>query len=176
MELQWSRNFRVAESIYPPCARGGNDCFNGAATLGLRKGTRAPNRAARRAGFNGAATLGLRKEVWPVYERTLHTGFNGAATLGLRKAEERMGIARAAHELQWSRNFRVAERPSRAALSAPCSSFNGAATLGLRKVPSGHGRRRQWQRFNGAATLGLRKVADSYHASRIHSASMEPQL
>ena len=62
------------------------------------------------AGFNGAATLGLRKACRKAGLFLLMRSFNGAATLGLRKGEHRVELLRRKKALQWSRNFRVAER------------------------------------------------------------------
>ena len=61
--LQWGRNFIVAETRGRSRSRWpSSSCFNGAATLSLRKlctGARQPIKSRRR--FNGAATLSLRK-------------------------------------------------------------------------------------------------------------------
>ena len=62
--LQWSRNFIVAE-IWPswtPAPRL-TSCFNGAATLSLRKCASPTARSRPISCFNGAATLSLRKWV-----------------------------------------------------------------------------------------------------------------
>ena len=135
-------------------------CFNGAATLGLRKGPASASPTRRFSRFNGAATLGLRKDPRVNVPHRRAFSFNGAATLGLRKAPALYREGPAVHWLQWSRNFRVAERGAinvgyqdsaglqwsrnfRVAERAPSPwltpsgrpRFNGAATLGLRKAP-----------------------------------------
>ena len=104
--------------------------FNGAATLSLRKCTRTPLSCA----LDGAATLSLRKYVRLRYVTRVLECFNGAATLSLRKWAEGDYTNVNDFELQWGRNFIVAE------ISCWCNSyccnlirFNGAATLSLRK-------------------------------------------
>ena len=60
--------------------------------------------------FNGAATLSLRK--WaksPLPIKKYLTSFNGAATLSLRKCRSSQQGSRGGPELQWGRNFIVAE-------------------------------------------------------------------
>ncbi len=115
--LQWGRNFIVAEmniphvlvilvacaSMGPQLYRCGNNsettspettklCFNGAATLSLRKYDSSVPAPSGNIGFNGAATLSLRKSL--IYYGYQHgkTRFNGAATLSLRKYEVRMEL------------------------------------------------------------------------------------
>ena len=109
-------------------------CFNGAATLQLRK--LSLTMMMRRSGpcFNGAATLQLRKpdssrpglgpgrgaSMGPQLcscgnrqvgrrVRCRQGGFNGAATLQLRKPHVLRAAGRRANSLQWGRNFAVAE-------------------------------------------------------------------
>ena len=118
--LQWSRNFRVAESaeanfLLATIALG----FNGAATLGLRKAATTARRPCRSRCFNGAATLGLRKAPQARAPRPVQDGFNGAATLGLRKGALASASALRSSSLQWSRNFRVAESLWRATVCPP---------------------------------------------------------
>ena len=65
----------------------GNICFNGAATLSLRKSCPGGRGCSRSGGrFNGAATLSLRKYARATERRPQRTRFNGAATLSLRKS------------------------------------------------------------------------------------------
>ena len=110
--LQWGRNFIVAETAQapPPLARPGPG-FNGAATLSLRKRSPVASGGATASQcFNGAATLSLRKR-WsgsPCICRGLR-GFNGAATLSLRKLFRDGYLFILDKELQWGRNFIVAE-------------------------------------------------------------------
>ena len=139
-------------------------CFNGAATLSLRKCPRRehnnPWNARLQWGrnfivaeitvflrtmtwmpcFNGAATLSLRK-CQPVACRTcLRTlCFNGAATLSLRKYDGRqLPLQTKNRMLQWGRNFIVAEiQPQPRKTQYGFTSFNGAATLSLRKYRCG---------------------------------------
>ena len=66
-KLQWGRNFIVAEisHVHRQCTAT-DTCFNGAATLSLRKSAvPRPHLAHSSAGFNGAATLSLRKSDAP---------------------------------------------------------------------------------------------------------------
>ena len=109
--------------------------------------------------FNGAATLSLRKRVFalPVFveftalqwgrnfivaetgpghagRRRPVRGFNGAATLSLRKQEREVYGRWLANWLQWGRNFIVAETCRRNGDgSSILAGFNGAAILSLRK-------------------------------------------
>ena len=183
--LQWGRNFIVAEMWRLSASlRSAATCFNGAATLSLRKSVwicvqgRPENPASMgpqlyRCGntFRSVAGCGC------------CCSFNGAATLSLRKCAMPFMRFRVGSTLQWGRNFIVAEM----SLSEACrcripASFNGAATLSLRKCgqrPVGRDAHAalQWGRnfivaeiflpgystleamsFNGAATLSLRKL------------------
>ena len=60
-------------------------------------------------GFNGAATLQLRKRDSPYPGRREPECFNGAATLQLRKQEAGVIVTSYTEQLQWGRNFAVAE-------------------------------------------------------------------
>ena len=115
LSLQWGRNFIVAEillNLFWRCIV--ESCFNGVATLSLRKLEPPDSPTSRRSGFNGAATLSLRKYATSAPEIHTVTRFNGAATLSLRK---------------------YGSRPSS---SHGGCSFNGAATLSLRKFVLPH--------------------------------------
>ena len=159
-------------------------CFNGAATLQLRKpGSRRSRSCARRC-FNGAATLQLRKQVlrgrWWFLVAMLQWGrnfavaetmkalkssqltkasFNGAATLQLRKlfSAEFKHLNHA--QLQWGRNFAVAETRSKSML---LSLATRRASMGPQLCSCGNPEFianpyiQTWS-FNGAATLQLRK-------------------
>ena len=108
--LQWGRNFIVAEiTPYSSWAWWESRCFNGAATLSLRKSETQARRVAGSDRFNGAATLSLRKLAWQSGNAVGSRRFNGAATLSLRK-------------------FFASTFPF-----ALLIGFNGAATLSLRK-------------------------------------------
>ena len=169
-------------------------CFNGAATLSLRKRTYCDKWAPLlEASFNGAATLSLRKPFSVSFIAVIRACFNGAATLSLRKHELGGRHGFPLPGLQWGRNFIVAEtalRGRRFRVGAHASmgpqlyrcgnilpSCSTAwASIGL-----------QWGRnfivaetstralssanpipcFNGAATLSLRKLCH-HRIIRIH--------
>ena len=59
--------------------------------------------------FNGAATLSLRKQFYQHLPWLASTSFNGAATLSLRKPVRDPFLFGVLLELQWGRNFIVAE-------------------------------------------------------------------
>ena len=84
-------------------------CFNGAATLSLRKCTTMQCMARWHGRFNGAATLSLRKLSAGTACGPRLSRFNGAATLSLRKQPARRPGHRRYNTLQWGRNFIVAE-------------------------------------------------------------------
>ena len=141
--LQWGRNFIVAETSKIVCAgTHGVICFNGAATLSLRKlelpflvpsvasvlqwgrnfivaETRIViRRRAPSSCFNGAATLSLRKHV-ETYQRPppgmtdwLQWGRNFIVA-ETRAHTAHPRLIRSAAMLQWGRNFIVAETPHR---------------------------------------------------------------
>ena len=110
LELQWGRNFIVAEirdyvelvllrvgaSMGPQLYRCGN--------LPKRHGGHTSHTC-----FNGAATLSLRKCVDVPVMAITHQCFNGAATLSLRKSEREAEYRELPCTLQWGRNFIVAE-------------------------------------------------------------------
>ena len=213
VRLQWGRNFIVAEirtvfqatamhgqaSMGPQLYRCGNPltrqfaaaprtCFNGAATLSLRKCRCVRPVFRGRACFNGAATLSLRK--WKVCRCSLQAmpRFNGAATLSLRKSSRRKA-GRSKHVLasMGPQLYRCGNSASNPEPPSYNLRFNGAATLSLRKFPTIWSETQntsrvslQWGRnfivaetgslrvclprssmfcFNGAATLSLRKPA-----------------
>ena len=116
------------------------------------------------ASFNGAATLSLRKSsAWSGAPRCPRSRFNGAATLSLRKSELPLGMKIKTTQLQWGRNFIVAEIRRSTQGSRICTNcFNGAATLSLRKCRSCPAVRSSRPRFNGAATLSLRKSVSPF--------------
>ena len=108
--LQWGRNFIVAETgpphrLYPLAGW----CFNGAATLSLRKLGR-PALASR----HGLASMG------PQLYRCGNLKMPSSSMLS-------------SVQLQWGRNFIVAETSNPAPSMLSYSGFNGAATLSLRK-------------------------------------------
>ena len=111
-ELQWGRNFIVAE-IWGPRALllSLERCFNGAATLSLRKlieKTLSASSEAYRASMGPQLyRCGNRHWTWAGPEQVV--GFNGAATLSLRKSNIREQAMPQSFSLQWGRNFIVAE-------------------------------------------------------------------
>ena len=87
LKLQWGRNFIVAE-MECKCVQVylHSICFNGAATLSLRKfAGRTKITNFNPTSFNGAATLSLRKSQKTSKKQGPCVSFNGAATLSLRK-------------------------------------------------------------------------------------------
>ena len=225
--LQWGRNFIVAEirlantsfaavwnaSMGPQLYRCGNGvpdpvwdqekrCFNGAATLSLRKFYNRGHTPYDPASFNGAATLSLRKcpgkhraqivALASMGPQLYRCGNGGAVIVGalvllslqwgrnfiVAEIIVCKGTLVVVPSLQWGRNFIVAEMhaPGRGHRAGrPC--FNGAATLSLRKCV-GHGSRRpagfslQWGRNFIVAEM----PPTSFRASGDSWASMGPQL
>ena len=110
--------------------------------------------------FNGAATLSLRKQHGVTCSAPCRwKSFNGAATLSLRKLSSMLLSPSRILSLQWGRNFIVAETAWQwPRVASSDAGFNGAATLSLRKrSDSPESMRRHNPSFNGAATLSLRK-------------------
>ena len=152
--LQWGRNFIVAETGSTSASSARPACFNGAATLSLRKHSGWPPRCRSvRAlqwgrNFIVAETTGMSTGIWDTMS------------------------------LQWGRNFIVAEtrqqvpQPGRGvrASMGPQLYRCGNPTLFMvvcAAIPS----------FNGAATLSLRKREDRRaRPAEDHRASMGPQL
>ena len=136
-ELQWGRNFIVAEmQVLRAFPASIFHCFNGAATLSLRKCRMSQSTRPATSRFNGAATLSLRKSQVSGDADPRQTCFNGAATLSLRKFVRPASSFQRSWMLQWGRNFIVAEMCIR--VQPPwlrLVRFNGAATLSLRKYP-----------------------------------------
>ena len=133
-ELQWGRNFIVAEtdarrsgnklfhqaSMGPQLYRCGNNACGCAvrgrhhASMGpqlYRCGNQAPCRPRGTLPwrFNGAATLSLRKHGYGPGSWSGSQRFNGAATLSLRKHAIVRSFTTCVNMLQWGRNFIVAE-------------------------------------------------------------------
>ena len=160
------------------------DCFNGAATLSLRKWeNRAPTNRSQNTCFNGAATLSLRKpgtagryaglaQTASMGPQLYRCGNAKPGVLLLRLLVASMGpqLYRCGNAsqlqpepgracaLQWGRNFIVAETaPPLQSCSPPWQRFNGAATLSLRKQSGPSDALQLRIRLNGAATLSLRK-------------------
>ena len=176
--------------------------FNGAATLQLRKLHDSFNRLVALERFNGAATLQLRKPVtlttWNGQRMLLQWGpqlcscGNSVSGAGFRipyselqwgrnfaVAETDAGIPvrRPGQELQWGRNFAVAETSGRYTQCGQTHRFNGAATLQLRKrmqrVPmETSSSMLQWGRNFAVAETGRRADGRPVHLG----ASMGPQL
>ena len=127
--LQWSRNFRVAERTV------WTECLRVAKPLQWSRNFRVAERPAR-----------ARKQV----EADL---LQWSRNFRVAESEEAVGTGGPLPALQWSRNFRVAESP---------------------QIP--RGRCGTSARFNGAATLGLRKAIRGAGRMLGYVASMEPQL
>ena len=109
--LQWGRNFIVAEisrRARRRCSR--MRCFNGAATLSLRKSVRAAfSRDKSQFASMGPQLYRCGNKETPGQARFNNYGFNGAATLSLRKSLTPASSATPSAVLQWGRNFIVAE-------------------------------------------------------------------
>ena len=90
----------------------------------------------RRLCFNGAATLSLRRLIPLLPQRVLrYHRFNGAATLSLRRLVNITNQFDYVNMLQWGRNFIVAETYGLVKVRLGASArFNGAATLSLRRL------------------------------------------
>ena len=134
--LQWGRNFIVAETArWAAVPSPAPSCFNGAATLSLRKPT------CRKAGCTSG--------------RMLQWGRNFIV------AETRQHLRRLLHSSQASMGpqlYRCGNLPHAAACPGQGNGFNGAATLSLRKHAGCYADIVPYDRFNGAATLSLRKL------------------
>ena len=133
--LQWGRNFAVAET-----AMGGFPKRLGfVASMGPQLcscGNRAyiPGRRGASRGFNGAATLQLRKQSWwsVIMLLTIQLQWGRNFAVAETTWPPTVGIRR--KRLQWGRNFAVAEtRCSCCKVITVTQRFNGAATLQLRK-------------------------------------------
>ena len=177
--LQWGRNFIVAETRTVPCwpcalLR----CFNGAATLSLRK-------------LDVCALMRAPKRLlqWGRNFIVAETGRCSMAPRGVYLASMGPQLYRCGNDvedeealssfvgLQWGRNFIVAETFSSFAASSTYWCFNGAATLSLRKHQCQVWHLRSGSSFNGAATLSLRKRGTAPGRRPCpRSASMGPQL
>ena len=135
--LQWSRNFSVADWYKFLTAAPPNNTFNGAATFQLRIDVPTKFNPIPRYPFNGAATFQLRiVDNIDVYNAVVGT-FNGAATFQLRIEN-------------W-----IQRRPS------SFTPFNGAATFQLRIVATAAAALHTAATFNGAATFQLRIESDA---------------
>ena len=128
--------------------------------------------------FNGAATLSLRKrQVWrsgcPRYRR-----FNGAATLSLRKPIQRRSCRTGPCRLQWGRNFIVAE--TRVCMSLVSSSFSASMGPQLYRCGNKNKGDRGFNRVFASMGPQLYRCGNAPFRSLIqHShyiASMGPQL
>ena len=161
LSLQWGRNFIVAEidghqlNFFWVEA-----CFNGAATLSLRKWRVRRGRQETRTCFNGAATLSLRKCATARQNSARIT----PASMGPQLY--RCGNRDKIHVIEMSNYASMGPQLYRCgngswliAPLAPSSSFNGAATLSLRKYfPEGGSRdipvTLQWGRNFIVAEIG----------------------
>ena len=137
--LQWGRNFIVAETkVSASKYVDKSTCFNGAATLSLRK------HGIRDLGYNIRTAASMGPQLYrcgncPIQRQSpyIRSSFNGAATLSLRKPDPVQEPDSRNVQLQWGRNFIVAETTEPARSPPWYGSFNGAATLSLRKLPEG---------------------------------------
>ena len=133
--LQWGRNFIVAETsrslwVWAPRVC----CFNGAATLSLRKHRRGRHPCRRH-----QASMGPQLYRCGNCDPTDDHGGAAPASMGPQlyrcgNFKKPLGLGAARMLLQWGRNFIVAETPTRAPPLPSASIFNGAATLSLRKL------------------------------------------
>ena len=219
--------FSCGLNVKPQSMFLGRNRFNGAATFQLRIVPAAENRNIPKIasmepqlfscglllpsnstlpaskGFNGAATFQLR-----IVDHILNNQntdeyrFNGAATFQLRIVAQARIDSFELEQLQWSRNFSVADWSwcfvrSMSDISASMEpqlfscglgihylilmqiigSFNGAATFQLRIVKNFSIRTGSFTCFNGAATFQLRiGECDGAGGRGSRLASMEPQL
>ena len=136
LQLQWGRNFIVAETPYClTSSRAWTMGFNGAATLSLRKRTATARHAFTSARFNGVATLSLRKPAAEIQHPAEVRRFNGAATLSLRKFGLVPGLDDRLATSMGPQLYRCGNRQRRLLRKQSFLRFNGAATLSLRKLP-----------------------------------------
>ena len=135
--LQWGRNFIVAETTATPQWR-------------IRS----------MLCFNGAATLSLRKQVFRPLACTVTYQLQWGRNFIVAETQDSTPIPFSASVLQWGRNFIVAETLTATfQASFDLVRFNGAATLSLRKRDKeALGIAIATESFNGAATLSLRKL------------------
>ena len=163
-------------------------CFNGAATLSLRKRPYQPYATANIYQLQWGRNFIVAETDRPERRRTVETnddtGFNGAATLSLRKLSPLQQAVRPVSALQWGRNFIVAETlilrivPTRfwqlASMGPQLYRCGNCHSRMLSKAfatmlqwgrnfivaeidRQGEAARQAVLRFNGAATLSLRK-------------------
>ena len=113
--LQWGRNFIVAETASCGAAcRRRRSCFNGAATLSLRKLMAVPMVFGMMGKLQwGRNFIVAETQVQRQKQDLEDISFNGAATLSLRKLEwQGCYCDEGCRALQWGRNFIVAETMS----------------------------------------------------------------
>ena len=153
-QLQWGRNFIVAEIRKKRQSKPRRNCFNGAATLSLRK-------------YRG-----------PVPTTDLCNGLQWGRNFIVAEISA-MPQPWGGHSLlQWGRNFIVAEIPfsNFKLFVANCASM-GPQLYRCGNPPSQQHANRSKARFNGAATLSLRKCVDiALRDKGLARASMGPQL
>ena len=111
--------------------------------------------------FNGAATLSLRKCPRCTGAICRSGGLQWGRNFIVAEITTCMTKAYCHSQLQWGRNFIVAEMMVRVVSNMLMAiSFNGAATLSLRKSEQATAKAAGSHSFNGAATLSLRKSAE----------------
>ena len=202
-ELQWGRNFAVAETYLPkltvdactPLQWGRNfavaETGAGLAGPGDRVlASMGPQLCSCGNSFTSLSSDDMYRLQWGRNFAVAETssasmdvasesvGFNGAATLQLRKLDRVAVQAVREHLLQWGRNFAVAETAWSA--SSPRGTFfgfNGAATLQLRKRKARGGKPFKESSLQWGRNFAVAETCRSY-ASKMprDAASMGPQL
>ena len=176
--------YRCGDTPDATAASGSAPCFNGAATLSLRR-----RDTYRKMGFRVTLLQWGRNfivaETRPCSKMSacVSPSFNGAATLSLRRPVMELQAQTAAIKLQWGRNFIVAE--TRNVRCASSGRDDILASMGPQLyrcgdvLPHMGGKCRPGVRcFNGAATLSLRRRRQNAYETHLMQtrASMGPQL
>ena len=108
--LQWGRNFIVVETFRATTTQTTDiRCFNGAATLSLRRLVICHCGIWQDLSFNGAATLSLRRPVTGKVRMRIYSTLQWGRNFIVAETEYARGGARYPIRLQWGRNFIVAE-------------------------------------------------------------------
>ena len=188
LRLQWGRNFIVAETIPNMWnTRTSRECFNGAATLSLRKlghpvgalvaslvASMGPQlyrcgNSARRWSWIAGRSASMGPQLYRCGNSPSAGRYRRQCSASMGPQLYRCGnfhafLHHACYDPRFNGAATLSLRKHAVGVGADngVGGFNGAATLSLRKPEDGPEKARESKSFNGAATLSLRKRAPAH--------------
>ena len=152
LELQWGRDFAVAESASLVEARAMLAVLQWGRDFAVAESTRRRRRHRPRRSFNGAATSQSRNRTVCRSLRAIESGLQWGRDFAVAESKDGTGPARSHRCFNGAATSQSRNRADQAAELLHLDCFNGAATSQSRNLARRQRIRRQATCFNGAAT------------------------